>query len=456
MEKRRVVTWLVALALSSILVMGGCGGSSSEFSDDFTTPTLIDNAYLPLVPGTTYIYEGETDEGTETIEVTVSHLTRKVQGVRSAIVVDRAYLDGELVEETFDWYAQDDEGNVWYMGEDSAEYDSGVLVSTDGSWEAGIDGAQAGYIMLADPQVGDEYQQEYYEGEAEDMAEVLALDAPVTLSDASTYTSLKVYEWTPLDPTAMENKYYAPGVGLVLEEQFDGSDPIELISISSDMMPDIGPSDFSTPLVIDNIYFPLVPGTTYSYESDTEDGFEEIIVEVLNDTRVVMGITCRVVRDRVYLDGDIIEDTYDWYAQDDEGNVWYMGEEVDNYDYSGGGPPVITHEGSWEAGEDVDSLGVTAYPGIVMKAEPRVGDSYHQEYYEGAAEDIGAVMDSDVTATVAGTVFFGCLKTQDINPFEPDAPEYKYYAPNIGLVLEEVLDEDFEVEEVVELISMTP
>lgn len=456
MKRREIVILLVTLALISVMVMGGCGGSSAKFSDDFSTPTLIDNAYLPLVPGTTYIYEGETDEGTETIEVTVSHLTRKVQGVESAIVLDRAYLDGELVEETFDWYAQDDEGNVWYMGEDSAEYDSGVLVSTDGSWEAGIDGAQAGYIMLADPQVGDEYQQEYYEGEAEDMAEVLLLDAPVTLSDASTYTSLKVYEWTPLDLTAMENKYYAPGVGLVLEEQSDGSDPIELISISSDMMPDISLSDFSAPTVIDNIYFPLVPGTTYSYESDTEDGFEEIIVEVLSTTRDVMGITSRVVRDRVYLDGVIIEDTHDWYAQDDEGNVWYMGETVDNYNYDEGGNFIdITNEGAWEAGEDVAGLGVTAYPGIIMKADPRVGDSYHQEYYEGGAEDLGAVIDSDVTITVAGTVFTGCLKTQDWNPLEPGPPEYKYHAPGIGTVLEEVLDEDLEVEEVVELISVS-
>ena len=452
MKKRDMITVLVVLAVSSVLLMGACGGSSSKFADDFSAPTQIDNPYFPLVPGTTYAYEGSTEDGFERNEVSVSHLTKRILGVKSAIVVDRVYLDGELVEETFDWYAQDNEGNVWYMGEDSAEYDSGVLVSTDGSWQAGVDGAEAGFIMLADPQVGDEYQQEYYEGEAEDMAEVMALDVPVTLSDASTYTCLKVYEWTPLDLTVMENKYYAPGIGVVLEEQANGSYPIELVSMSSDTMPDISASDFSDPTTIDNIYFPLVPGTTYTYESDTEDGFEETFVEVLNDTREVMGVTCRVVRDRVYLDGLIIEDTHDWYAQDDAGNVWYMGEEVDNYDYSGG-PPVITHEGSWEAGEDVHSLGVTAYPGIVMKADPRVGDSYHQEYYEGAAEDIGAVIDSDVTITVAGTVYAGCLKTQDINPFEPDAPEYKYYAPGIGVVLEEVLDEDLVVEEVVELIT---
>jgi len=446
---------MIALGLFGILVMGGCGGSSGPtFSDDFSDPTQIDNPWFPLEPGTTWVYQGDTEDGLETDVVNVSHLTKKILGVKSVIVVDRVYLEGELVEETFDWYAQDDFGNVWYMGEDSAELESGVVVSTDGSWEAGVDGAEAGYIMLADPQPGVKYQQEFYEGEAEDMAEVKALDVPVTLANADTYSCLKIYEWTPLDITVMENKYYAPGIGPVREEQSDGSQQIDLVSISSDMMPDIAPSDFSTPLVIDNIYFPLVPGTTYTYESDTEDGFEETFVEVLNDTREVMGITCRVVRDRVYLDGLIIEDTHDWYAQDDEGNVWYMGEEVDNYDYSGG-PPAITHEGSWEPGEDVDGLGVTAYPGIVMKADPRVGDSYHQEYYEGAAEDIGAVVDSGLTISVSGTIYTDCLKTQDWNALEPDDQEYKYYAPGVGVVREEALDEDFEVDETTDLISVS-
>jgi len=451
MKKSDMLTGLAVLAMSSVLLMGACGGSSAKFSDDFSHPTQIDNPYFPLVPGTTYAYGGSTEDGFEHVDVSVSHLTKRILGVKSAIVVDRVYLDGELVEETFDWYAQDNEGNVWYMGEDSAEYDSGILVSTEGSWQAGVDGAEAGFIMLADPQVGDEYQQEFYEGEAEDMAEVLALDAPVTLSDASTFTCLKVYEWTPLDLTVMEHKYYAPGIGVVLEEQADGSYPIELVSISSDTMPDISASDFSDPTTIDNIYFPLVPGMTYTYESDTEDGFEVNTVAVLGTTREVMGIACVVVHDRVYLDGSLIEETYDWYAQDDDGNVWYMGE--DSTDYANGVP--VSTAGSWEAGEDVDGLGVTAYPGIIMKAEPRVGDSYHQEYYEGAAEDIGAVIDSDVTITVAGTVYTGCLKTQDWNPLVSDPPEYKYYAPGIGVVLEEVLDEDLEVEEVVELISFS-
>jgi len=451
MNNKKFLTAFVTLAVSSVLLLGACGGSGSKFSDDFSQPTRIDNTYFPLVPGTTYVYEGTTDDGFETNVVNVSHLTKKIQGVRSAIVVDRVYLEGELTEETFDWYAQDNEGNVWYMGEDSAEYDNGVLVNTDGSWQAGVDGAQAGFIMLADPQVGDVYQQEFYEGEAEDMAEVKALDAPVTLSDASTYNALKVYEWTPLDLTVMENKYYAPGIGPVREEQSDGTQKIDLVSISSDTMPDITPSDFTDPTVIDNIYFPLVPGTTYTYEGDTEDGFEVNTVAVLGTTREVLGITCVVVHDLVYLDGSLIEETYDWYAQDDDGNVWYMGEDSAEYDNG----VLISTAGSWEAGEDVDGLGVTAYPGIIMKADPRVGDSYHQEYYERAAEDFGAVIDSDVTVTIAGTVYTGCLKTQDVNPFEPDAPEYKYYAPGIGVVLEEILDEDLIVEEIVELTSFT-
>ena len=121
--------------------------------------------------------------------------------------------DGNLTEKTFDYYAQDKKGNVWYFGEDTKEYENGKVVSTKGSWEAGVDGAKPGFIMQADPKVGETYRQEYYEGEAEDMAKVLSLSESVTVPYGSFDQVLVTKEWTPLEPGLVEHKYYAPGVG---------------------------------------------------------------------------------------------------------------------------------------------------------------------------------------------------------------------------------------------------
>ncbi len=202
-----------------------------EPGDFDTNSILVDNPNLPMEPGTIWVYEGETEDGPERVVVTVLDETREVAGVETRILLDRVYLEGELIEETFDWYAQDTSGNVWYFGEESYEIEDGEIVNSEGSWESGVDGALPGHIMRADPQVGDAYRQEYYVGEAEDMAEVIALDATVTLESGEVFANLlQTLEWTPLDPEALENKYYAEDIGLVREEQADGSDPIDLVN----------------------------------------------------------------------------------------------------------------------------------------------------------------------------------------------------------------------------------
>ena len=165
----------------------------------------IDNRYMMFTPGTTFIYEGKTADGPERVETYVSHKTREVLGVKCTVVRDKAFLNGKLSEDTFDWYAQDKEGNVWYFGEDTKEYENGKVVSTKGSWEAGVDGAKPGIVMEANPRVGDSYRQEYYEGEAEDMAEVLSLDASglndaVSVPYGSFGDVLMTKEWNPLEP----------------------------------------------------------------------------------------------------------------------------------------------------------------------------------------------------------------------------------------------------------------
>ena len=197
----------------------------------------IDNRYMMLTPGKTFIHEGKSADGPERVETYVSYKTREVLGVKCTVVRDKAFLNGKLSEDTFDWYVQDKEGNVWYFGEDTKEYENGKVVSTKGSWEAGVDGAKPGIVMEANPRVGDSYRQEYYEGEAEDMAEVLSLDASglndaVSVPYGSFGDVLMTKEWNPLEPAVLEYKYYAPGTGLIGEEQIlGGTDTSELVDI---------------------------------------------------------------------------------------------------------------------------------------------------------------------------------------------------------------------------------
>jgi hypothetical protein len=220
----RIVT-LVFLIIVGVLiavpVQAQDGDDYNPVIDPANFVAGVDNPFFPLTPGTTYIYEGD-----EYVEVTVTHDTREVMGVTCMIVRDTVWEDGELVEDTYDWYAQDKDGNVWYMGEDTREYEDDEVVSTEGSWEAGVDGAKPGVIMWGDPQPGEPYYQEYYEGEAEDMAQVLSR------SETPTGAFLVIHEWTPLEPGHGEHKYYVKGIGLVLEVVSEGGDGfMELIEI---------------------------------------------------------------------------------------------------------------------------------------------------------------------------------------------------------------------------------
>ena len=229
--------WL-QLPILTVAFLAACSQSSTEepYSvsidpEDFVQ--RIDNPYFPLLPGTTHSYEGLTPDGHERIEDVVTYETKQVMGVTCVVVHNTVTLDGELIEETYDWYAQDRQGNVWYFGEETREFEGGTPVTTAGSWEAGVDGALPGIIMPADPQVGDVYRQEYYAGEAEDMAEVLSLSESITGPYGSFEGVLLTRDWTPLEPSIAEHKYYAPGVGLIREVLVQGgSGMVELVEIS--------------------------------------------------------------------------------------------------------------------------------------------------------------------------------------------------------------------------------
>jgi len=188
---------------------------------------------------------------------------------------------------------------------------------------------------------------------------------------------------------------------------------------------DLDPADFTTR--IDNPYFPLVPGTRLTYREVDEEGNRlKVVVIVTRETkRIANGITARVVRDTVTEDGELVEDTFDWYAQDSDGNVWYMGE--DTGEFANG--KLKTRKGSFEAGVD------GALPGIIMPGKPQPGLSFRQEYYEGEAEDNGEILSTDEMADVPIGHFDNMLMTKDTITIEPNVLEYKLYAKDVGMVL---------------------
>lgn len=188
------------------------------------------NHYFPLTPGLVKVFES----GDETITVTVTDQTKEILGIECIVVRDTVEENGELVEDTYDWYAQDVFGNVWYFGELSMNYEDGELTDLDGSWQSGVDGAQPGLIMKASPAEGEVYRQEYLLGEAEDMAQVYSTfdqgeSAPA--ADCST-GCLVIREFLPIEPDVEEFKYYVSGLGFILASKPDLDEREELVEIT--------------------------------------------------------------------------------------------------------------------------------------------------------------------------------------------------------------------------------
>jgi hypothetical protein len=225
-------------AIPLLLVLGAtaCAGEADapwtvdESPGEFGGP--IDNPFLPMPVGATWSYQATTDEGVEETEVEVLPESREVWGVTATVVRDTVTLDGALAEDTWDWFAQHEEGAVWYFGEDTCEYEGGECVDTGGTWEAGVDGALPGIVMPADPRVGDAWYQEYLPGEAEDQGEVVAVDEAVDVPAGSWTGCVKTRDFTDLEPGSWAHKYYCEGVGLVAEEETSegASYRVELVS----------------------------------------------------------------------------------------------------------------------------------------------------------------------------------------------------------------------------------
>ena len=190
--------------------------------------SITPNPYFPLVRGRRLTYKS----GAETINVEVTEETRVIQGVTCAVITDLVEADGETIEDTIDWYAQDIHGNVWYFGELAENYVDGELNNLAGSWTAGVDGAKAGIIIRAMPRIGEVYREEFSLGNAEDMAETLKLDGSATVPAAACNGDCLVTKnFTPTEPGNVDNKYYARGIGVILGINPETGKRTELIRI---------------------------------------------------------------------------------------------------------------------------------------------------------------------------------------------------------------------------------
>ena len=218
---RRIVVAALAVALATAAAAVAAKlpeGSEPVALDPEEFTSKVDNPFFPLRPGSRWVYRETDPEGTrQKIVVTVRRKTRLIaNGVRARVVRDIVTEDGEKVEVTDDWYAQDSDGNVWYLGEATTEFVNGKPDSTAGSFEAGVDGAQAGVVMPAKPKRGMRYRQEYYEGEAEDRAKVVGTDGLASVPLGSFDDLVVTKDVSPLDePRVYEKKSYARGIGLV-------------------------------------------------------------------------------------------------------------------------------------------------------------------------------------------------------------------------------------------------
>src|SRR5262245_15568098 len=182
----------------------------------------IDNRYFPLLPGTGFHYRGYSGSTAQMDDMVVTHQTTQILGIRCTVVRDTVSEHGKPVERTFDWYAQDKQGNVWYMGEDSLELKNGRFVRATDSWKSGVDGAKPGIIMRGKPRRGEVYRQEYYPpGGALDQARVLGTGSVLRVPYRSFSRPLVTLEWSPVEPQ-LEKKWYAAGVGEIQEQVVQG------------------------------------------------------------------------------------------------------------------------------------------------------------------------------------------------------------------------------------------
>ena len=197
--------------------------TSAPVFDPNNFVTVVDNQYYPLPVGRTLVYSGVKDGQTQRDTVTITSQTKVILGVSATVVSDIADHNGTLLEKTSDWYAQDKQGNVWYLGEDTVQFLPHGKTDTSGSWQAGVNGAVPGIIMEANPQIPDAYRQEFLAGQAEDTAWIVGRGGTVSVPYGKVRNVLTTLEATRLEPGAYDQKVYGPGIGIVVEQSLSGA-----------------------------------------------------------------------------------------------------------------------------------------------------------------------------------------------------------------------------------------
>jgi hypothetical protein len=250
----------IAAAVVGAVALTGCGSGGGKSSASTTTnagqvtapasPTpasanynpkivpakftaTITNRYFVVKPGTTRVMKGTKDGTPQTHATHVTRQTRTVMGVPCIVIKDVVTDPNGIAEIAYDWYSQDDQGNVWYFGESTSDYTKGVVTSTKGSWEAGVDNAKPGIVMPVDPKPGPAFYQEFRPGVAEDKGEVLGIHETVRTKSTTYRNVVRIRDTNPLDPTLVQNKWYAPGVGVVKSVRTGSShtETSELVSV---------------------------------------------------------------------------------------------------------------------------------------------------------------------------------------------------------------------------------
>jgi hypothetical protein len=199
--------------------------------------------------------------------------------------------------------------------------------------------------------------------------------------------------------------------------------PADIAPASASYNPKIDPAKFTGRIT--NRYFVLTPGTTRIMKGSKDGVPQTHTTHITRKTRTIMGVPCQVIKDVVTSNGATVEIAYDWYAQDDKGNVWYFGESTKDYDAKG---VVISTKGSWEAGID------NAKPGIVMPAHPKPGPAFYQEFRPGVAEDKGRVLKVGQTVRTKAKTYHDAIVIRDSNPLDPTLVQHKWYVPDVGVV----------------------
>ncbi len=450
----RAIVLLTTLELCQAALAGGAPTLPDWTSVAFRSDSAVsDNPYFPLVPGFFSVYEGIVEGGAvERIETFVTFDTKMILGVKNRIVRDTSYLDGVVKEIALDWYAQSDDGTVWYFGEFVKNFhynESGELIDIDntGSWIADGVTNLPGAVMLSKPEVGDIYFQEYAPSVALDFALVQSLDESVTVPFGTFESVLETSEGNLFDgPQLTDDKLYAPDVGLVLINVLDERGRDEFAIGLVDQTPPLATLDDWTAMsfgpssaLSENPLLPIDPGTFKVFEGTIEGGVRERLETFVTfETKIILGVEARVVRDQTFKDGRLVETALDWYAQANDGSVWYFGEFVENYHYNESGALVSTDNlGSWIAD------GKETLPGIVMRADPKIGDAYFQEFAPGVAFDFAIVTDDGATLSTPVGTFADALVTAEGNYFDgPGLAENKIYDDDIGLIGIQVLDDE--------------